>query len=93
MKSPKKARGYFNLGNAYAYRSMDMDRAIKYLRIAIRLDPYYENAHFNLGLVYLGKGFREEARKEFNATLQINPAHAQARLFLNYIANQDKTHP
>jgi Tfp pilus assembly protein PilF len=51
------------------------------------------NAHFNLGLVYLEKGFVDNARKEFEAVLKINPDYHQARRLLNSIVKPDKARP
>jgi tetratricopeptide (TPR) repeat protein len=43
----KEAEEYYNLGNTYRTKG-DYDRAIEAYKEAIKLDPDYVNAHYNL---------------------------------------------
>ena len=77
-KSSMKARGYNNLGNAYAV-SGRLDEAIEAYRNHIRLNPNHLDTHYNLGVLYKSMGLRNEAKKEFEIALQLNPNDANAR--------------
>jgi tetratricopeptide (TPR) repeat protein len=55
---------YNNIGVAYA--DADMDKAIEYFRMALKLDPYDPMLHMNLSRVFEDKGLPEEARYHLN---------------------------
>lgn len=56
----------------------DLDKAVSLLREALTIDPKYADAHFRLGRCYLRQGLDEDAVKEFEAVLEIDPAYAAA---------------
>ncbi|BDU51110.1 tetratricopeptide repeat protein [Haliovirga abyssi] len=51
-KTPKKARGWINLGVNY-YKEKDYDNAIKYLEKAIKIDPRYPHTYVTIGRIYV----------------------------------------
>jgi Flp pilus assembly protein TadD len=72
------------LGRA-AYDQGDSTKALEELRTAISLDNKVLLAHFYSGIVYLKLGKFEEARKEFEAELSLNPNDWQAKYDLGYV--------
>jgi protein O-mannosyl-transferase len=75
---------FFNHG--YTLNSLQQpDRAIeKYLQ-AIRIDPIFIEAHYNLGLIYLRKNELHKAAEAFSEVLRFNPKHVSSNLKLAYI--------
>jgi len=63
------------------------DEAIPYLERAMRAKRYccYQFPHFNLGRIYLKKGMFEQARREFQRSLAIDPDYAPARRALELL--------
>jgi tetratricopeptide (TPR) repeat protein len=57
----------------------NVDQAIELLNSAIRLDPRFTNAHFHLGKCYLRKEMYEDAIKQFEEVLAIDPDYAAAK--------------
>lgn len=53
--------------------------AIQQLELATELDPEHEDAWFNLGLVYLARGWTRKARHCFNQALELNPNKIEFR--------------
>jgi peptidoglycan/LPS O-acetylase OafA/YrhL len=83
-KSPRKARGHYNLG----CRLQDMglrDRAVDEYLAAISLDPANYRARVNLGILYTGIGELGLARMELEEALRFNPNDPQAMMFLRYV--------
>ena len=56
--------------------------AVQHLSKALTLNPYYANAHNNLGAALQLQGRIEEAIEQFSAALKINPAYKSARFNL-----------
>lgn len=67
-KSPKKARPYNNLGRAYLANKAFL-KAIPYLKEALRFNPYFSYAHYNLGIAYQGIGLYDKAIIEYKKAL------------------------
>lgn len=76
-KSPNKARGYTNLGNAY-HAEGEIDRAVEHFRIALRLEPDNEVTHFNLGNAYRDKDMPEQAIEQYLTAVRLRPDYADA---------------
>jgi tetratricopeptide (TPR) repeat protein len=55
----------------------NLERALKYLNEAIRLDPNYSAAHINRGIAWHNKGDYERALADFNRAIAINPRLVQ----------------
>ena len=84
-KSPRKARVWNDLGNAFD----DLDRfddALPAYRKAIEIDPFFQRAHYNLGLAFFGNHRFREAEQEFRIALALNPVDHEAREYLSAIA-------
>ena len=64
--------GQHNLGWALYNLGRDAE-AEEALRLAARLEPRLEGAHYILGLVLVRQGRREEARTEFRRTRELAP--------------------
>jgi tetratricopeptide (TPR) repeat protein len=79
---PKSAIIHFSLAEAYK-SSGRMDKAIDHYREAIILKPDYPEAHFGLGTVFYWKDSPHQARREFEAVLEIEPDNIAARQFLD----------
>jgi Flp pilus assembly protein TadD len=63
----------------------DLSGAERFLDRALESDPQYPDAHMYLGLVYVLRGERDAARREFNLAVQLGlggPVEAQARRLL-----------
>lgn len=53
--------------------------AIDALQRAVTLDPGDEDAHFQLGLCYLDRGWTQKATERFRAALELNPNRIELR--------------
>ena len=74
---PKSALAHNSLATLYGQQGK-LDRSIEELESAIRLQPDYEPAYLNLGIVYLKKQDRRKAAEMFRKVLQLNPRNADA---------------
>jgi len=88
-KNPGNAKARNNLAFAYSAAGA-IDKAIDQYRTALLLEPDNEATHFNLGVIYLGRGLTGEAAAEFKATLRIHPCFLRARQFLDFISRERK---
>lgn len=66
-KSPRKARGYFQLGQSYA--ESDPLRARQLYERGLAIDPENGAAQTNLGLIFLSQGDVENALRRFHQAL------------------------
>jgi tetratricopeptide (TPR) repeat protein len=55
-----------------------LDDAIKEYQMAIKLDPNYADAHYNLGLAYQKTGRLDDAVKEYQIAASLKPEYASA---------------
>jgi protein O-mannosyl-transferase len=67
----------YNLAQALCVRDQTSE-AIPHYEAALRIDPKYDAAHNNLGLVYFTKGELVSATNHFVAALGLNPGNASA---------------
>jgi tetratricopeptide (TPR) repeat protein len=68
-KSPRKARGYFHLGQAYASR--DPGRARELYERGLEIEPRHPAGHTNLGLLLLWGGNPQAALVHFRQALAL----------------------
>src|ERR671929_2009447 len=68
---PESATAHYNLACFLATHGQDM--AVTEYRDAIQLDPEYPDAHLNLGLTYADQGRTEEALKELELAISLDP--------------------
>jgi tetratricopeptide (TPR) repeat protein len=73
-----------NLGLAYD-RIGKYEEAIRELKEALRLNPYYIEVHNNLGVTYDRMGRHEEAVNELKEALKLNPDYTEAHCNLGNI--------
>ncbi|MCB0563161.1 MAG: tetratricopeptide repeat protein [Phaeodactylibacter sp.] len=59
----------------------ELSEAIEMYRRISRADPQYEEAYFNSGLIYMDMDSIEQARKQFDITIQTSPTHIRAYYF------------
>lgn len=80
IKSPEEV--HLNLANIFMDHVRDDERARKHLEAALRENPNYAQAHFNLGNLAERMGDRDEATRQFEKCLELNPEndYALARL-------------
>jgi len=76
-KSPKKARGFNNLGNSY-YNRGQVKEAIRHYRRAIALKNDDYEAYNNLGSALLAEGRAERALGKFRRAMGLRPDYAAA---------------
>jgi tetratricopeptide (TPR) repeat protein len=62
------------------------DRAIAAYRRAIALNPNADEAHHQLGLVYMHVGLLDEAKREIDEAIRLNPANTLAQFREGVIA-------
>ncbi|HEX6850831.1 MAG TPA: tetratricopeptide repeat protein [Candidatus Polarisedimenticolaceae bacterium] len=79
-----EARPHFDRGNALRGAGRYAQAEAAY-REAIRLDPRFDAAHNNLGILLAMGGKAEEAAGEFLAVLRLNPRDAGAHLNLGVL--------
>ena len=71
-KSPGKARPHNNLG-AFYLRAGDLDKAEKYFRQSLAINPKYALSLYDMALVSLGKGDLDSALKYLDEAVTIDP--------------------
>jgi len=75
LKSPKKARGYNELGRVY-YGRNETNKAITEYKKAAALLPSFAWAHHNLSLAYYKQGLYDEALREANISMELGMSKA-----------------
>ena len=60
---------------------------------AVRLNPGFPVAHLNLGMALVQLGQWEEAERQFEATLQLDPTNSKAADYLNQTKALKKGRP
>jgi tetratricopeptide (TPR) repeat protein len=70
-KSPRKARGYNNLGLAYMSKGLN-NMAIAQFLASLELDPKNYRAHNNLGNIFFSTGKIDKAIEQYEAALKLN---------------------
>ncbi|MGD0886988.1 MAG: tetratricopeptide repeat protein, partial [Thermodesulfovibrionales bacterium] len=84
-KSPDAARVYIDLGNSLDNLNHFEDAVLAY-RKAIELNPQLQSAHYNLGIAYFRKHRFEEAKKEFQIAVLLDPLDTEARDYLKTVS-------
>jgi tetratricopeptide (TPR) repeat protein len=64
------------------------DKAIEHYLTAIRIDPNYSDARFNLALIYISQGKMNLARNQLEEILRRDQRDIRARQFLDYIEKE-----
>src|SRR6266850_6922848 len=74
---PDSPTAHYNLACFLATHGQDM--AVAQYKEAIELDPEYPDAHLNLGLTHADLGRTDEAMKELNTAIELDPTDAFPR--------------
>jgi tetratricopeptide (TPR) repeat protein len=84
---PNLAEGYFARGLILwtPYKRFPHEQAVQSYRRAIELNPNFDEAHHQLGFVYLHIGLLDKGRAELEKALAINPGNTLARYRLGVI--------
>ena len=72
------------------YRKIRLDEAIAEFRLALRLNPDDDMAHFNLGIAFVTKGDVDAPIAEYREALRLNPSNDQAHVGLAYVLGGSK---
>ncbi len=80
-KSPRKARGYNEMG-MYYYEHQMHNQAIPFFMTSISLYQDYAKAHNNLGLSFMGKGLTDQSIMEFKKAVALNPGNGMYHINL-----------
>jgi len=84
---PDLAEGHFARGLILwtPYKRFPHEQAVQSYRRAIELNPDFDEAHHQLGFVYLHIGLLDKGRAELEKALAINPGNTLARYRLGVI--------
>lgn len=77
------ADAYFNEGYVHMFQLEDLDSALFFFEKATYWDPNYFQAYNNIGLAYEKKGDFNNARKNYQKAIEINPDYQLAKDNLN----------
>jgi tetratricopeptide (TPR) repeat protein len=75
---PQTAREGLWLLAIAAYDAGDMDRAKLRFGKLLEVDPNHATAHYYLGLIYVGEGANDEAKKHLERFVQLAPDDPEA---------------
>ena len=78
-------RGLFHQGHIQQFEDKNIDSAIYFYQSAIKTDPRFLEAWFNLGICHEEKGHLEKAMKSYAKCLEINPEFEAAKTRANKI--------
>ncbi len=78
-------RGLFHQGHIQQFEDKNIDSAIYFYKSALKTDPRFLEAWFNLGICHEEKGAKEKALKSYAKCLEINPEFEPARKRANKI--------
>lgn len=87
--NPTQPKSYLRLASVYEQLSWP-DRALALLQTANQQVIFNADLHYALGRLYQKKGMLDEARLEFEKTLEIQVDHSEARLMLDLIESEGK---
>jgi tetratricopeptide (TPR) repeat protein len=89
-RSPRDPQPRLRLANFF-YDQKQYDKAIEWYRLGLELDPGDVNARTDLGTAYFYLGRPQEARREYQKSLEADPRH-EPTLFNLVVINLDGTH-
>lgn len=72
----------FNNRGQIRYLRVDFTEAIEDYTCAIQVQAHFEIPHYNRGLIHYRLGFFEEAKRDFEQTLKLNPDFEEAKVSL-----------
>lgn len=72
----------FEMGNAFAAQGAMRDAAMRF-RIAVKIDPNFTQAWYNLGVALMQLGDKEKAADAFRHAVTLDPRHEEAVYLLS----------
>jgi tetratricopeptide (TPR) repeat protein len=75
--NPDFAEARFDLGRIYAYKG-DVKRALSEFAIIFRTEPKYSLYHYEMGRIFESGKATDQARREYQRALQLNPGFSKA---------------
>jgi tetratricopeptide (TPR) repeat protein len=87
--NPDYAKGYENLARLYATVEKDLDKAIKFAKKAVQLNPTHFNFS-NLACLYYKQGMLKEAEKNIKKAIALSPSNKVYMKILHKITHVDK---
>jgi tetratricopeptide (TPR) repeat protein len=69
---PNQPRAMYSLGVLH-YENKDFDQALRFYEKTVALDPLYEEAHNNMGLIYANRGETEKSIDAFKKSVAAAP--------------------
>lgn len=85
VTSPQNVVALFNLGVAYQKQRCDDAKAAEIYKKAIRIEPRFLDAHFNLGNALTNLDRPAEAWREYQAALKLNPRNSSVYAAMGYL--------
>jgi tetratricopeptide (TPR) repeat protein len=81
---PEEMNAYYQIGRMGAFSGQNLDRAVECFKKYLTKEPGENSpslawAHYRLGMVYEKKGESELAKSEYQAALELDPDHKQAK--------------
>ena len=83
---------YLNSGKAYAAQGKEKEAIIQFSN-AIKIDPHFAAAHFELAKAYMKSGSGIGAYSELRRTVDLDPKNVEARLDLGQIYLAGRQYP
>lgn len=80
---------HFSLGTLYGIQNK-LDLSIQHLRKAIKFDPLFVEAHYNLAVALEQKQDYNAATKTYKKVLQLDPTHEKARSNLAFLRHEGR---
>jgi tetratricopeptide (TPR) repeat protein len=81
---PDEINALYQIGRTGALSGLKSDRAVACLQNYLLLEPGERNpsldwAHYRLGMIFMKSGITDSARVHFQAALELNPDHKEAK--------------
>ena len=89
VTSPRNAVALFNLGVAYERQGYDEEKAAELYRAALRVEPKYLEAYYNLGNILTALDRHAEAWEAYNNALKLNPGSSQIHAAVGYLLTKE----
>ncbi|HIA37548.1 MAG TPA: tetratricopeptide repeat protein [Flavobacteriales bacterium] len=80
IKSPKNGRGLMNYGLAQMKKG-DYEKALKYYEMALKLNPYYNYLHINLGVLHAAMDQPLKADRYFRKAINYGKGNPESYYF------------
>jgi len=82
-QDPDNIHLYNRLGVALRQQKKHQD-AMKWYQKALKIDPHHETTHYNLGILFLDLGQKDQARNSLQTALRLRPDFPEAQQLYNH---------